>query len=71
MSVIRSALSEYCTYQKMLFPEPAAEPAYHQERRKEKVEINIRFPWIHNSEPSTSHSWKVVLSMNHVAVPSW
>ena len=41
----------------------------HLAREGLKGNDNVRFPWIHSNDPDAFQSVKVVLSVNHVAVP--
>jgi hypothetical protein len=57
------------THVRTLLPEPAMElkVCYEEQRRKERKDV--RFPYIHNMDPDFFQSPKVLLSVNHTAVP--
>ena len=57
------------TYSSILFPDPATRSRSHQCKARAYNSGNLRFPWIHKSDPVAFHSANTLLSKNHVAVP--
>ena len=59
-----------CTHNNTLFPEPAiTTTGWHNTMIR--VYKNLRFPWIHNRDPSACHSLNNPSSVNQVPVPVW
>jgi hypothetical protein len=56
------------TYSSVLFPDPA-ERSSHQCKARARGWKDLRFPWIHKSDPIAFHCANTLLSKNHAAVP--
>ena len=57
------------THRRVLFPDPAIRTGRGQCKGHDGDGKNIRFPWIHKSDPLDFHSANTLLSKNHAAVP--
>ena len=57
------------THVRTLLPEPAVELKVCCEERRCKERKDVRFPYIHNTDPDFFQSPKVLLSVNQTAVP--
>ena len=57
------------TYKRVLFPAPAVRSTSYTCRAVIRNSKNVRFPWIHKSDPFAFHSFNALLSKNHAAVP--
>ena len=61
--------SKIMTYRSVLFPAPAAQPTSYRCKVLICSLNDVRFPYIHKSDPFAFHSVNALLSKNHVAVP--
>jgi hypothetical protein len=57
------------TYRSVLFPAPAVRSTSYRCRALIGSSKDVRFPWIHKSDPLAFHSVNALLSKNHAAVP--
>ena len=57
------------TYRSVLFPAPAVRSTSYRHKALISSSKDVRFPWIHNSDPFAFHSVNGLLSKNHAPVP--